>query len=1331
MILAQFIRVLRADEDERQAELLFRILDQHRELVPIYWTYAPADLFSPRIASAWILNITLALKLSDLEVPIPPNATSPPTPKTVADHILPQGLRRTELSRGIQNQSSLIRHLSLLLLSTVLGNLGRILRVSCAGTRKALPEWRSFRQDLVDEVLRHVPDLQVIIAAVVRSRQAGSALGPTELGAHIGALRVLRDYLRYLGFGDARLDMVRILTSSTISNHRPTEYLALQLLSQTPDSRFHLPKGDVGPWSVVFQITGNPSAGRRLNSFARHLLLSWLRSFSGLDKDVDSATPWFDVLQLLRGETSVQAVIFLNEIILALGSNPLGVHEDNVRYITDALVGTGDDPLEPSAKQVLQRLGNLTVTAVRTVAMRCEKDPTAALLLFSYLELVFWTLSQQLGVAFSNPMAVLLGRVAGSPKVAGSPQLSSAFSQLLEAAKMESRVVDSDRVAKSDLPLSRRATDSQSQLSSAITSRVASRGVPGIDLAIARASQGSHKVFSDISGFLRDSGLLEVVDSHHASDLLDKSVAAITINSREETTTRSDIVETALENLRSFVHRERNLIDAGVDLASTVDHPEWVAVRRTLWASFLILKSGNEKAKERLSSATLLSKDWAATNSLQEALLPQVLVRCLHVSKALFPTDVFSFRDALRLAVADLAGSLGNRQTVSHQLRRLELSARRSQAHLAVSRLASTAESGIKFIRDLLIEQGLFVLWLDRVARTVTLDVEAAQVFAAFLAACAGDPKTSKHLRKLLDRSPSYPSVLFVIGSVLSSLARPGDAQHSQLGILTVVVDLASTLAIIHPHHPRCEILVESLAMAYRGTMHRHDQKIRSTLSQLEEAGIWVSNSGLGRFFSLSEDTGARRWDARKVFETINDFGRPSFAHSNPNLYDPDFLLAAASFIVLEGKTSWHDMIENHVVGTLVAFLSSEEPRVRVAAAAMLDRVFSLFDNDRAAFRERNQIDTLLESFRNAIVIEGGGVPRVPKIVTAFLGHALQIATRPAHELFLQVNKFFLQRPNMDLDDIPMLYELLYSSDDDHRVKRAFILNLLEIGAGIPSDYKLYQRRHVLEILMTLFWSPLTSQNERNSILKVMRSMLADRTIASGLLGSSPLIFWMLQGLQNDHIDDNIRLAFCQVIATALGTIVSPEANPGGTLRAESGVLFDGVVEFQRQVLSPLRSTSTSMSHDLVQSAVKIARTMLDISRNSRTAQEAALHTVTDVVRWLEADGEDTSSKGTLDSQVFDLLLECEALSNLSQDALIFTVTWALKAYCTRPCLRSDFARAGKWRRWLDRLVERRKLDPLGKGWLAYEEDKKRLRQCTDGLLENFGAIMYMRYDAL
>lgn len=80
--------------------------------------------------------------------------------------------------------------------------------------------------------------------------------------------------------------------------------------------------------------------------------------------------------------------------------------------------------------------------------------------------------------------------------------------------------------------------------------------------------------------------------------------------------------------------------------------------------------------------------------------------------------------------------------------------------------------------------------------------------------------------------------------------------------------------------------------------------------------------------------------------------------------------------------------------------------------------------------RERNQIKGLINMIRNSGDQEGGVIPaRISKMMAIFFGKSLQVMMNPQHILYEKVNSFFLQRPALELDDVPMFYTLANSGE--------------------------------------------------------------------------------------------------------------------------------------------------------------------------------------------------------------------------------------------------------------------------------------------------------------
>jgi Nucleolar pre-ribosomal-associated protein 1 len=94
--------------------------------------------------------------------------------------------------------------------------------------------------------------------------------------------------------------------------------------------------------------------------------------------------------------------------------------------------------------------------------------------------------------------------------------------------------------------------------------------------------------------------------------------------------------------------------------------------------------------------------------------------------------------------------------------------------------------------------------------------------------------------------------------------------------------------------------------------------------------------------------------------------------------------------------------------------------------------------------RERTQIKVLVNSLRNS----GTGddeTQRISKMIAVFLGESLQVIMDPKHILYEKVNVFFLQRPSLDLDDIPMFYSLS-NSGEHFELEVIWLLDILIAG---------------------------------------------------------------------------------------------------------------------------------------------------------------------------------------------------------------------------------------------------------------------------------------------
>ncbi len=115
----------------------------------------------------------------------------------------------------------------------------------------------------------------------------------------------------------------------------------------------------------------------------------------------------------------------------------------------------------------------------------------------------------------------------------------------------------------------------------------------------------------------------------------------------------------------------------------------------------------------------------------------------------------------------------------------------------------------------------------------------------------------------------------------------------------------------------------------------------------------------------------------------------------------------------------------------------------------------------------------ILSLLRNAIPPPAPNEPfkRLPTFTTLLLSHALRSIFYPYQFMYPITARFLLQRPEIDTSDVPMLFGLLYSSSDEWRRERTWMINLLSDGLVGSDDWKVFKRRHTWDLLASIFQS--------------------------------------------------------------------------------------------------------------------------------------------------------------------------------------------------------------------------------------------------------------------
>ena len=211
-------------------------------------------------------------------------------------------------------------------------------------------------------------------------------------------------------------------------------------------------------------------------------------------------------------------------------------------------------------------------------------------------------------------------------------------------------------------------------------------------------------------------------------------------------------------------------------------------------------------------------------------------------------------------------------------------------------------------------------------------------------------------------------------------------------------------------------------------------------------------------------------------------------------LYDPLFLLYLLQHVLANSPPTsaiaWIELFRSNVVGLAMRALSAKDGKVREVGMACIVGVWKHMQE--ADLQEREQVLYLLSLLKNALPpppplaaswrmdideeeLEARLPIRLPSYISLLLFHALRGIFNPATFVYPLTSRFLLQRPELDLTDVPMLYNMLYSSDtEDWKKERSWILRFLADGILSGSrivDWKLLKRRHVWDLVASMYQS--------------------------------------------------------------------------------------------------------------------------------------------------------------------------------------------------------------------------------------------------------------------
>ena len=325
------------------------------------------------------------------------------------------------------------------------------------------------------------------------------------------------------------------------------------------------------------------------------------------------------------------------------------------------------------------------------------------------------------------------------------------------------------------------------------------------------------------------------------------------------------------------------------------------------------------------------------------------------------------------------------------------------------------------------------------------------------------------------------------------------------------------------------------LVMKYKGTTQIKDRYLLAIILNVEKRGFYIvrfmiswhlhsliewetqisdfnhAERGLENQIdaSIAAIEGSIMWKTIEQFSTQNSLNSNSLiTHERPShvlkAYDPHFFLPLLYFISkYNHQSNFRKLFEVNLVGLAIMTLSSEDITTRQIGSCILYHIYRHLEQHSHHLQEHSQLLHFLYTFKNTItLVEEDEEPnnrlscgrtvapvvvQIPFVFCLFVAKSISVLLRPNHTLYRKINQFTLQRALIDPRDVPLFYTLFHSThEDNYRQARYFLLNLLGPSLKSLKDFQVFQRRHVIELLCSLYQSSIGGMTSlRKSILEV------------------------------------------------------------------------------------------------------------------------------------------------------------------------------------------------------------------------------------------------------
>ncbi|KIJ58791.1 hypothetical protein HYDPIDRAFT_119198 [Hydnomerulius pinastri MD-312] len=343
------------------------------------------------------------------------------------------------------------------------------------------------------------------------------------------------------------------------------------------------------------------------------------------------------------------------------------------------------------------------------------------------------------------------------------------------------------------------------------------------------------------------------------------------------------------------------------------------------------------------------------------------------------------------------------------------------------------------------------------------------------------------------------------------------DGKPSQKDSATCLLD---ALFRLHPTNTCQPSHAEPLLRIYGGTMSTSDRRLLSIM-RLFEAEKHASVSAFFARWSPSPDASVtnvlgvvQNFDPIRMLRTClafpnwRRFGEEKGTKQGPvdgSMYDLLIVIVLSSQMLVEclptSALGWVKVFWTNIVSLLIRCLSSKDSNIWEVALYQIGR-----------YSECIQVLYVFRLLKNVMHPPANAREpprRLPTYASLILLHALRGIFYPSNFIYPRTARFLLQRPELDVSDVPMLFGMLYSSSDEWKGERGWIVRLLGDGMASAEDWKVLRRRHTWDLVATLFQSSGRDKNLRAGMLEILANLMSNSHACTSLVLKSSLLIWI------------------------------------------------------------------------------------------------------------------------------------------------------------------------------------------------------------------------------